>query len=238
MTVPYWLRLARSGTTFTAQTSVNGTSWTTLGSSNLTGFASTALWGLAVTAHNNALANAATFDNLTLLRSAPVLSPIANQSLIAGQTLTVTNTASDPNAPPLTLTFSLLTAPNGMILNATNGILTWRPIVAQSPTTNSIIVQVSDNSTPPVSATQSFVVTVTQPASPTFSVRGYANGIFSMLVNGSTGPDYYLQSATNLNPPITWLPGQTNLVATPPFTVTDPVTTNFNQKFYRVLLGP
>ncbi len=238
LTVPYWLRLARSGTTFTAQTSVNGTSWTTLGSSNLTGFASTALWGLAVTAHNNALASAATFDNLTLLRSAPVLSPIANQSLIAGQTLTVTNTASDPNAPPLTLTFSLLTAPNGMILNAPNGILTWRPIVAQSPTTNSIIVQVSDNSTPPVSATQSFVVTVTQPASPTFSVRGYANGIFSMLVNGSTGPDYYLQSATNLNPPITWLPGQTNLVATPPFTVTDPVTTNFNQKFYRVLLGP
>jgi len=235
---PYWLQLVRSGTTFTANYSSNGVNWVTMGSSNVTGFATSALWGLAVTAHNNALASAATFDNLALLRAAPVLNPISNSTLSAGQTLTVTNTASDPNAPPLTLTFSLPTAPIGMTLNATNGILTWRPTVAQSPTTNSVTVQVSDSGTPPLSATQSFMVTVTQPAAPMFSVPGYANGIFSMLVNGSAGPDYYLQSATNLNPPIAWLPLQTNLAASPPFTFTDPGATNFNQKFYRVLLGP
>ena len=56
-----------------------------------------------MTAHNNALASAATFDNVTLPNAAPVLNPVANQTLIAGQTLTLTNTATDANAPPQTL---------------------------------------------------------------------------------------------------------------------------------------
>jgi len=235
---PYWLQVIRSGTTFTANYSSNGVNWVALGSSNLTSFASSALWGLAVTAHNNALASAATFDNLTLSRAAPLLNPVSNRTLIAGQTLTVTNTASDPNVPPLTLTFSLPTAPIGMTLNAINGILAWRPSVAQSPTTNPVTVQVSDNAMPPLSATQSFLVTVTRPVAPTFSVPGISNGMFSMLVNGSMGPDYYLLSATNLTPPVVWLPLQTNFFASPPFPFTDPGASNFDQKFYRVLLGP
>jgi len=235
---PYWVQLIRSGTAFTANYSSNGVNWVTLGSSNVTGFATSALWGLAVAAHNNALASAATFDNVALLRTAPALNPISNRTLIAGQTLTVTNTASDSNVPPLTLTFSLPTAPVGMTLNATNGILAWRPTVAQSPSTNSVTVQVSDNALPPLSATQSFQVTVTLPLAPAFALPGIANGIFSMLVNGSAGPDYYLQSATNLAPPIAWLPLQTNLSASPPFVFTDPGATNCSQRFYRILLGP
>ena len=238
LVAPYWVQLVRSGTTFTANYSSNGVNWVTLGSSNVTGFATSALWGLAVTAHNSALASAATFDNVTLPNIAPTLAAISNRSIVAGQTLTVTNIATDANSPPQTLTFGLLTSPSSMTLNATNGILTWRPALSQSPSTNTVTVQVSDNGTPPLSATQSFTVTVTIPAGPTLSGPDYANGIFSMLVNGSAGPDYYLQSATNLNSPIAWLPLQTNFSASPPFTFSDYGATNFNQKFYRVLLGP
>jgi len=59
-----------------------------------------------------------------------------------------------------------------------------------------------------------------------------------MSVNGSSGPDYVLLGATNLNPPVAWLPLQTNLSATPPFGFTDPGATNFNRRFYRIQLQP
>jgi len=89
-----------------------------------------------------------------------------------------------------------------------------------------------------LSATQSFVATVTRPASPVFSLPTNASGVFSIQVNGSAGPDYYLLSATNLNPPIAWLPLQTNFSPVPPFTFTDSGATNSSQKYYRVQLGP
>ena len=44
-----------------------------MGTTNIPGFNSTALWGLAVTAHNNTLTNVATFDNVTA-----VLAPVAS----------------------------------------------------------------------------------------------------------------------------------------------------------------
>jgi autotransporter-associated beta strand protein len=238
LTVPYWVRLTRNGTTFTAQYSVNGTGWTTLGSSNLTGFASSAVWGLAVTAHNNTLASAATFDNVTPPDVAPVLNAIANQTIIAGQTLVITNVATDPNVPPQTLTFSLLTSPTGSSIGSGNGVFTWRPTIAQSPLVTMIQVMVADTGSPSLSATQSFWVTVNQPTSPVLSAPSMNNQIFSLLVNGDLGPDYQLQAASNLAPPVFWRPVSTNLSATPPFLFTDPAAANFNQQFYRVLLGP
>ena len=59
-----------------------------------------------------------------------------------------------------------------------------------------------------------------------------------MVVSGDSGPDYTLQTATNLAAPVNWLPIVTNLSATPPFSFTDARATNFNQRFYRVGLGP
>jgi hypothetical protein len=168
----------------------------------------------------------------------PTLATNADVTLIAGTTLVVTNTATDTNLPPQTLTFSLLAGPAGMTLNPTNGILMWRPAMAQAPSTNLVTVQVADDGTPSLSATQSFQVTVTAPTMPTFAAPALTGQGFSMQVNGSAGPDYYLQSATNLNPPIMWLSLQTNFSATPPFLFIDPSATNFTQRFYRVLLGP
>ncbi len=235
---PYWVRLTRSGTTFTAQYSPNGTSWTTLGSSNITGFATSALWGLAVTAHNNALASAATFDSVAMPNAAPVLNTISNRTLIAGQTLTITNTATDANSPPQTLTFGIVSAPANAQLNAASGIFTWRPTIAQSPSTNLISLNVTDSGVPALSATQNFTVLVLRPALPATSTVTMSNGIFSVRVSGDAGPDYIFQTASNLNPPIVWQPLQTNQSTTPPFMFTDFGATNFNQGFYRVLLGP
>ncbi len=65
LTAPYWVRLLRSGNTFTGYRSPNGVTWTLLGSTVLTNI-STAYIGLAVTAHNNSALCTATFDNLML----------------------------------------------------------------------------------------------------------------------------------------------------------------------------
>jgi hypothetical protein len=57
-------------------------------------------------------------DRLTLLppNQPPLLDAISNRTLIAGQTLTITNTATDPDVPAQTLTFSLITPPPGRVL--------------------------------------------------------------------------------------------------------------------------
>ena len=68
----------------------------------------------------------------------PVLAAISNQTIMAGRTLLVTNSASDADSPPQTLTFSLLTAPANAAINSSSGLFTWRPTIAQSPSTQTV----------------------------------------------------------------------------------------------------
>jgi hypothetical protein len=67
-TAPRWVRLVRSGSTFTAYSSTNGTSWTTVGSDTIS-MSNSVIVGLAVTAHNNAALNTSTFDNVAVTAS-------------------------------------------------------------------------------------------------------------------------------------------------------------------------
>jgi|GEM_PF-6819538 len=65
--VPQWLKLTRSGNTFTGYLSADGTNWTQVGSPVVFGsFSSTALVGLAVTSHNSGAVTTAVFDNVTI----------------------------------------------------------------------------------------------------------------------------------------------------------------------------
>jgi hypothetical protein len=68
--------------------------------------------------------------------------------------------ATDADLPPNTLTFSLVSAPAGVNLNPSSGVLTWTPTEAQGPSTNLITVRVSDNGSPQSSDTRSFTVVV------------------------------------------------------------------------------
>ena len=55
-TVPAWLKITRSGNTYTAYTSANGTTWTLIPGSTITiNLGSSMLAGLAVTSHNSGL---------------------------------------------------------------------------------------------------------------------------------------------------------------------------------------
>jgi autotransporter-associated beta strand protein len=66
-TVPNtWVRLVRSGTTITAYKSANGTTWTTVGSTTNTTFASTCYIGLAVGSGSDTTLNTSQFTNLNV----------------------------------------------------------------------------------------------------------------------------------------------------------------------------
>src|SRR5207302_2016314 len=84
----------------------------------------------------------------------------ADQIINELSTLVVTNTASDIDLPTNTLSFSLVSAPTGVLLDANSGVLSWTPTEAQGPSTNLITLKVADNGAPPLSATNSFTVVV------------------------------------------------------------------------------
>jgi predicted amidohydrolase/regulation of enolase protein 1 (concanavalin A-like superfamily) len=65
---PYWVRLARSGNTFTASVSPNGTTWTVVGADTIA-MGATVDVGLAVSSHVAASLATATFDNVTITPS-------------------------------------------------------------------------------------------------------------------------------------------------------------------------
>jgi hypothetical protein len=91
------------------------------------------------------------------------------QTIYAGQTLTVTNSATNNFLPNATYTFKLLSPPSNASITR-NGVLTWTTTTAQPSGTNTITVKVTDNSTPPLTATNSFVVVVVNPWVPVLTV--------------------------------------------------------------------
>ena len=132
--------------------------------------------------------------------------------------------ATDPNVPPLPLTYALLSPyPTGMTL--TNNVLYWTPTEAQGPSTNEVKVSVSNGS---FSVTNTFNVNVLESNLPPVFNRtnipiqvAIASNLF-VLANGATDPDlpvntwgYNLFSdVMGLNLPvidtngvITWIPG-------------------------------
>lgn len=101
--------------------------------------------------------------------SPPLLSPISDRTAYAGSTLVITNSAYDPN-PADTLTFSLNPgAPPTASINPTTGVFIWTPTDADTNEVHFITVRVTDNGTPPMSATAGFSVTVLPPPPPNHS---------------------------------------------------------------------
>jgi hypothetical protein len=164
----------------------------------------------------------------------PILDAIPDYTVIAGTNLTFTNTASDTDVPAQTLTFALFNGPGGATLDTNNGVFNWRPSISQGDTSNNMSVVVTDNGTPNLSATQAFTVTVLLPVQPGMQ-SFFSNSDFNLLVTGDIGPDYTVEASSNL---MDWDAIFTTNSPPSPFLWFDPNAINFDQRFYRVLLGP
>jgi regulation of enolase protein 1 (concanavalin A-like superfamily) len=65
-TLPYWVKVTRSGSTFTSYASSDGVNWTQLGTSQIISMAQNVYVGLAVTSGSTTATATATFDNVSV----------------------------------------------------------------------------------------------------------------------------------------------------------------------------
>lgn len=127
------------------------------------------------------------------VNSAPVMDPIADQSLIRGEPLNLKIAATDTDIPANKLKYELVFgAPSGMTLDEATGALHWVPAPNQIPGTNTVRVRVTDNGIPAMSDERAFTVIVNDlPAWIFYSTTGTASS--SVLYLYLTAPgDLYL----------------------------------------------
>jgi hypothetical protein len=167
-----------------------------------------------------------------LVNAAPVVGALNNYTVNAGVTISFVATASDTNGDAIT--FSLASPPAFASISG-GGAFSWRPHTSQAGTTNMVRIVATDNGTPNLSGTNSFIVVVNALAPVQFSNPVVSNAIFSANVSGFSGPDYIVLASTNLT---TWIPLITNLSPTVPFQYTDPGKTSNSFRAYRIWLQP
>jgi hypothetical protein len=199
----------------------------TSGTSNVTIIATCGLFSHTTTI-------ALTLNSIIPPNTAPTLSPIADQTVNVGQTVAFTASVTDTDQPPQTLTFALLSGATNATLDTSSGAFSFRPLVTQANSTNNFTLEVADNGTPTLRATQSFSVVVNPLSAPGLGNISAAGGQFSFSVNGQSGPDYAIETSTNLTQ---WSSLFITNSPALPFNWMD-VSTNSPQRFYRIKLGP
>ena len=166
---------------------------------------------------------------------APVLPAQTNVTNAGLATLTVTNTATEPNIHATTTGYNLTSLPTGMTIS-TNGIINWTPTVSQVPGTYTVTTVVTnkdsfDTVNPILTATNTFTVTTATvhngpslPAQPTVTNNELVQLTVTNTASDSDVPvlplTYFLTNATpagagiGTNGVITWTPSQTQSPST------------------------
>jgi hypothetical protein len=170
------------------------------------------------------------------VNSAPVLPVQTNRAINELTLLVVTNTATDSDIPANTLTYQLVNPPAGATIS-TNGIITWTPTEAQGPGTYTITTVVTDNGTPSLSSTNSFVITVLGPVPdrPVITSIKRSNELVTLTWTAISGTVYRVQYKTNLTDS-TWSAVPGDVTASGPTASKTDNTGNTQRRFYRVIV--
>ncbi|MDE3066243.1 MAG: hypothetical protein KGJ60_01700 [Verrucomicrobiota bacterium] len=171
-----------------------------------------------------------------VINSAPVLNPIAKQIVGEGNTLTFTAAASDSDGDALT--FSLDPGgPAGAAIGASSGVFSWTPPVTGFSLATNVIVRVTDNGAPSLSAAQTVSIEVI--SGPVMMTVQKSAGSAAVFWRSAPGKNYQLQFKNKLTDS-TWTNIGGNLSATNFITSEMDATVGTNtMRFYRVgLLNP
>jgi hypothetical protein len=110
------------------------------------------------------------------VNSGPTLAAIGNKSVREGATLTFTASASDPDLPANTLTFSLdAGVPGGASIHPSTGVFSWTAPLGSAPATNAITVRVRDSGVPQLTDFETILVQVTAQSPPTVALVSPTN---------------------------------------------------------------
>lgn len=131
----------------------------------------------------------------------PALQPIGSRTVGEGSNLTFTVSALDADLPAQSLTFSLdPDPPAGASIHPATGVFSWTPMEIQGPSVNTIVVRVTDNGTPPLSATETITITVHEvnvpPTLPTVANRTVNEGTAVSFGLGAGDADLPAQPLT------------------------------------------
>jgi len=166
------------------------------------------------------------------VNSPPVLTLPANQIVHAGTYISLNATASDPDIPPNAFGFALLSGPTGLTVG-TEGLITWQTTDAHAGTTNTVTVRVTDNGAPPLSSTNSFVITVL--GRPVITSIKRSNELVTLTWTAISGTVYRVQYKTNLTDS-TWSAVPGDVTASGPTASKTDNTGNTQRRFYRVIV--
>ena len=170
----------------------------------------------------------------------PVLAPIADRTIHAGMTLTISNSATDPDIPTNALAYTIFPGPAGADINSTNGVFVWTPDGSFANTTNAVTIVVTDDNPAAVneehlSDAKSFNIVVVSP--PAINNAFVSNDMLTITWSSISGQTYRVQYNTVL--------GDTNWIDLPPdVTATDTTASQTDsilsdaQRFYRVMVVP
>ena len=94
-----------------------------------------------------------------VINTPPVLVPIGTRRVAEGSQLTFALSASDAEQAIQRLVFGLVRGPDGLTVSS-NGLVNWKPTEVQGPSTNQVLVRVTDDGQPSLSHTNSIEIIV------------------------------------------------------------------------------
>ena len=176
------------------------------------------------------------FETITItvneVNTAPTLGPIGNRTVSSGSEVSFTVEATDPDLPRQTLTFSLDSgAPAGASIDSMIGLFTWMAPAGASAT-NSFTVRVTDSSSSPLSAFETFTIVSTSIRT-SLSIAVTTDGVVVLTWGTIPGKTYRLSYSENLGSG-PWVALGADKKATGEIEIsTDQIGSN-RQRFYRV----
>lgn len=212
--VPLWVRLIRSGNTFSGYYSSDGVSWNAVGGQTIA-MPGAGLAGLTVTAHNDGTLCTATFANVSLSSTLAVPNAPAGLSALSTNAQVQLSWAGVSGASGYRVKRSLTNGgPYANIGNANT--TTYSDLSVTNGTTYYYVVSATNSLGESLNSAQAGVTFTLPPIVLTGSING--SGQFSLTFPAVSGVTYVIDASTNL---VDWVPLLTNTATGMVFTFTD-----------------
>ena len=175
--------------------------------------------------------------NVKEANSLPVIPPIPDQVVTAGEEFTLTIEGEDTDIPEQKLVFSFKDSFESAMIDRTTGVFRWKPGLGQEGPHQftALVTEIDENDEEIGVSELAFTITVQKAAPPTpakLSVS-YEDTLAQLTIQGDPGRTYTLQATTDFG--ASWGDLATvKINDSGQFTFSDPDSLKFPFRFYRI----